>query len=142
VNNDRQALATGIADLREPAMPGEHFGKQFLQVRPVDGRITRFPQRKHGTGRDRRLSDTGRRRHAARGPDGRTRKITRIVLPENDMRQQAIGPLSREQGLELAPCAIEIHAGKPQRDKRGIPVPLEGIHPAIRHCVSAPVVPN
>src|ERR1700712_4380192 len=142
MHDDSQAFPAGVAHLREPAVPGQELRKQLFELGPVTVRVTGLPQRQHGTGGDWWLGDAGSGGAVSGGPYGRAGEIAGIVLPEDDMRQEAVRPLSREQGLELAPGTIEIHGSKAQRDECGIPVPLEGIHPAVRYCVSAPVVPN
>ena len=124
----------------KPPMPREQFREELLQTRPKASLVAPFPQRAHRAGGDGRLRDAGGARCPACCPDRRPGEITRVVLPEDDVRQKSVFPLPLEQRLDLAPCAIQVECSEPERREGRIPVPLERVHAAVRHGVGPPIV--
>src|SRR5256885_14305619 len=88
----------------------EQFREELLQTRPKASLVAPFPQRAHRAGGDGRLRDAGGARCPACCPDRRPGEITRVVLPEDDVRQKSVFPLPLEQRLDLAPCAIQVRS--------------------------------
>jgi hypothetical protein len=141
MHGDHYALAERIAHLREPAMPRKQLREQLLESRPESpAAFGTLPQRAHDAGSDRRLGNARGQGGCPGAPDRRSRKVTGIVLPEHDVRHEAVGPLRLEQRLDFPPGTVLIERRKAERDERGVPVPLERIHAPVGHRVAAAIV--
>jgi len=125
-------------------VPREQLGKKRLQTRAVlggfSGSLCAFPQLADRGRGDGRLGDPGSHRLLSGVPDAWAWEVAGIVLPKDDVWEEPVRPLRAEEGLELGPGAIPVEAIEAERYECRIPVPLERIHPAVGHGVTATVV--
>ena len=127
-----------VAPFNEVAVPREEL--RVERARASDERATPIPfdtfgarDREDPPHRDRMhrwLDETARRHfgrrgaHVARAPEVRTRPVIGDVRVEDDVRDAAVGPLRREEMLELLDRPRRVEMREADRDERAIPAPL------------------